>query len=74
MILSVSAVGSGFLSYQWKKNGKYITQSEFNGTNTPTLKINSFKSEHQGSYKCIVNNGQKVVESNPAELNISKYS
>ena len=48
--MSVSAVGSGSLSYQWKKEGNDITQSEFTGINTSYLKISSFKAhKHQGS-------------------------
>ena len=70
--LSVSAVGSGSLSYHWKKNGKDLTQTDFTGTDTPTLKISSFMPEHEGSYKCVVSDGQKFVESHPAELKISK--
>ena len=75
MILSVSAVGSGSLSYQWKKNGKDITrdQPDFTETDTPNLKISSLKPKHQGSYTCTVSDGQKFVESNPAELKLSKY-
>ena len=73
MILTVSAVGSGCLSYKWKKNGEDITQPDFTGISTPTLKISSFMAEHQGSYTCTVSDGQKFVESNPAELKLSKH-
>ena len=73
MTLSVSAVGSGSLSYQWKKNKEDVTQPDYTGTDTPTLKISSFVNEHQGSYSCIVSNGQKSVESKLAELMLSKY-
>ena len=75
MILSVSAIGSGSLSYQWKNSGKDITrdQPDFSETDTPNLKISSFMPEHQGSYTCIVSDGQMFVESNPAELKLSKH-
>ena len=75
VILSVSAVGSGSLSYQWKKNGEDITrdQPDFSGTDTSNLKISSFMPENQGSYTCIVSDGQTFVESNPAELKLSKH-
>ena len=74
--LSVSAEGSGTLTYQWKKDGNLISDDSLpnlNGASTHALTISSFMREHAGSYKCLVSSdsGQKL-ESKDAEL-ICKY-
>ena len=58
-------MGSGYFSYKWLKDGKIIAYS-------PSLTINSFLPEHQGSYVCVVNDSHVSVESNPAQLTLSK--
>lgn len=70
--LRVSAVGSGYLTYQWKKDGKPIRDS---GTCESTLTIPSFGYQHQGIYTCKVSDGlhQKPIESTSANLRLSKY-
>ena len=65
--LSVSAVGSGQLFYQWKKDGKPID------CNKPTLTIPFFRCKHQGDYTCEARDSQETVESRPAKLKLSKY-
>ena len=67
--LSVSAVGSGCLSYQWKKDGKAISDSkQCSGTSEPTLTINGFSTDSQGEYSCVIKNNHKTIESNSAKM------
>ena len=71
--LRMSAIGSGQLSYNWKKNGQDITDSDnCTGTDTAALTITSFTEENQGQYTCIVKNHIKTVESRPTKLKLSK--
>ena len=74
VVLSVSAIGSEPLHYKWKKNGEDITDPECTGINTPTLTIGSFSRYQQGNYFCIVNNSQKTVETEPANLALGNTS
>ena len=73
MILSVSAVGRGPLSYKWKKDGKDISYPECIGNNTDTLTIHSFTHKYEGLYKCTVTDSQKSIESEPANLTLGLY-
>lgn len=70
--LQVSAVGSEQLSYQWKKDKKYITDPKFIGIKGPKLTISSFGCSHQGDYICEVKNGHKTITSSCAKLKLSK--
>ena len=72
MTLHVSAVGSGQLSYQWKKDGRDITDPNCSGINTEDLVINSFSEINQGRYVCIVKSDNRTIQSNPAKLELSK--
>ena len=74
MILHVSAVGSGHISYKWKKDKNEFTDSKCTGTNESTLTIPSFGYRHQGVYTCEVKDDlhQEPVESRPANLKLSK--
>ena len=73
MTLNVSAIGSGQLHYNWKKNGQDITDSDdCTGTDTAALTITSFTEENQGQYTCIVKNHIKTVESSATKLKLSK--
>ena len=76
MSLSVSAIGPETIVYKWKKDGADIIQSDryCTGVNEPTLTISSFKIEDMGSYTCEIktNNDAVSVESNPAQLELSK--
>ena len=64
----MTAVGYGPLSYEWKKDGKEITHTDYTGTKSNTLSIGSFSHKHQGSYVCIVSSSQKSAKSDPASL------
>ena len=68
---TVSAVGSKPLTYQWMKDGKFISDDkEFSGTHSPTLHIHFFLPEHEGQYNCVVSNRIGRVESNVATLTL----
>ena len=74
--LSVSAEGSGTLTYQWKKDDSLITDdslSNLAGAKASKLNIREFSRKHAGGYKCLVTcNSDNTVESHSAEL-IGKY-
>ena len=75
--LSVSAEGSGTLTYQWKKDDNLITDDSLpnlTGAKASKLNIRKFSHEHAGGYKCLVTcNSDNTVESHSAELIIGKY-
>ena len=69
----MSAVGSGQLSYRWKKGGQGISDdASCTGTDAASLGIASFSEEEQGLYTCIVKNHIMSVESSPGKLQLSK--
>ena len=70
--LSVSAIGGEPLQYKWKKNGEDIIDPECTGATTQILTIHSFSQAQEGNYFCIVSNNQKSVQSEPANLALSK--
>ena len=68
VVLSVSAVGYETLCYEWKKDGDDINYSECTGTETNMLTIINFSHKHQGTYICVVDDGQKFAKSEPVNL------
>ena len=77
MTLRVSAVGSEHISYEWKKDGETINDSnkDYVGTNGPVLTIPSAGYKHQGDYRCEVKDDHdKILESISTKLNISEYT
>ena len=71
--LHVSAVGSGQLSYQWKKDQHETTDRDhYTGIDTAALTITSFSDKYQGDYLCIVKNNDTVIESRHAKVELSK--
>ena len=69
----VSAVGSGQLSYKWKKDGQEISDDAYcTGTDEASFIITSFSEEQQGHYICAVKNHITSVESSPVKLKLSK--
>ena len=70
--LSVLAIGTGQLNYQWKKDGQNITDPEYIGFDTSTLGITSVSDAHIGKYTCAVGDNQTSVESKSAQLEIGK--
>ena len=75
VIIHVSAVGSGQLLYEWKKNQKeIIDRDHYDGIETAALTITSFSDIIcQGEYSCIVKNNHDVtIESKHAKVELSK--
>ena len=72
VFLSVSVVGPGPLSYNWKKDGVDIVDEEYTGVNEPILSIRYFMLKHEGKYLCEVKHDEKSIESVPAQLELSK--
>jgi hypothetical protein len=73
VVLSVSAVGHGPLSYVWKKDENDITHPECTGVNTNSLTITFFSSIHVGSYSCVIKDDDKSLTSQSANLTLSKH-
>ena len=65
VLLSVSASGSGTLTYQWLKNGVIIT-----GATQPLLSLPTPKVEDSGNYTVIVTDANGSVTSAVATLNV----
>lgn len=63
---AVEARGPGTLAYRWYRN-----QHPLNVASSPTLTLESAKSEDGGSYRVEVSNAAGTVTSNPATLSIS---
>ena len=71
--LHVSAVGSGQLSYEWKKDQQEITDHDhYTGINTAALTITSFSDKYQGNYLCKVKNDNATIESKHSKVELSK--
>ena len=70
--LSMSAIGPGALTYQWKRGGAVIDDEDCTGVDEATLTIKSFSLKHEGRYTCEVKCDGKVIESEPAKLERSK--
>lgn len=63
--LSVTATGSGTLSYQWKKNG-----ANLGGQNKTTLTITEVNESHSGDYTVTVSNDIGNVTSSVAQVSV----
>ena len=72
--LHVSAVGSGQLSYEWKKDQQKITDRyHYDGIDTTALTITSFSDKYQGDYLCVAKNNDAVIESKHSKVELSKW-
>lgn len=65
--LSVSASGSGTISYKWRKDG-----NDINGANQSTYTINNATSSDAGTYTCIVSNGWGSLTTNDAIITVKQ--
>lgn len=63
--LSVSATGSGPISYQWQKDGANIP-----GATAPTYTIPIAIPQHAGMYDCVIKNACTDTESSPVKLTV----
>ena len=72
--LTVSAIGPGSLSYQWKRDNLKINldDEDCTGVDEATLTIRSFSLKHEGHYSCEVKCNGNHIESEPAKLEFSK--
>jgi hypothetical protein len=62
---SVTATGTGPLTYQWQKNGKNIT-----GATSSSLTLTNLKTTNNGSYTVVVTNAGGSVTSKAATLKV----
>lgn len=69
VILSVSAGGGGTLTYQWKKDGVDIPNS-----NSENLKLSNLQLTDAGSYTVVVTNSEGSVTSESAILTVTPDS
>ena len=67
-VLSVSAVGSPPLKYQWRKNGKNLA-----GAQQPTLTLNNVTTTSAGAYSVVVTAANSVT-SNDAQVGVVSSS
>lgn len=66
---SVSALGTGSLQYQWRRDGQALSDGgEIIGVRTPMLTISPAQVANAGVYDCIVTNGCGTATSNTAAL------
>ena len=70
---SVTATGTGTLSYQWKKNGSNITGGMGATTNTYTTPAMGYAG-NGAEYSVVVSNGAGSVTSSSATLTVTKSS
>ena len=67
--LKCKASGKGSLHYVWQHENQTLVKET-----RPELIIKHVKESDQGAYKCRVTNAFGYAMSNPAVLNLSKYS
>jgi hypothetical protein len=68
---SVSAAGSGTLTYWWQKANVNITDGgHYSGTSTATLTVSSCDVVDVASYRCVVSNSWGSVDSNAVSLTL----
>ena len=67
IVLSLQAVGSGGLSYQWYFNGELI-----DGAVSSEFAITSTSLEQEGSYYCVVSSGGASETSNTASIVVNE--
>ncbi|MEK7685472.1 MAG: immunoglobulin domain-containing protein, partial [Verrucomicrobiota bacterium] len=71
VILSVTAVGTGPLAYQWHKDGVNLAESgRITGTRSSTLTITGFQASDAGEYRVVVSSAAGSVTSLPAVLTV----
>ena len=73
-MFSVTATGTGPLSYSWQKDGVPLADGGgIQGVNESTLTIIRVFEGDEGSYQCVVQNTAGTSTSNAALLSIGKY-
>ncbi|MGQ9649757.1 MAG: immunoglobulin domain-containing protein [Phycisphaerae bacterium] len=68
---SVTATGTGELSYQWQRNGINIAEGgHYSGSTTATLTVTGTDIDDEGQYLCVVANAGGSTSSNSAALTL----
>jgi hypothetical protein len=68
---TVSATGSGTLSYQWQKNGSNLTDDgHYSGCTTATLTVTNADINDAANYRCAVSDSNGTTNSNQAVLTL----
>ena len=68
---SVTATGSGTLSYRWQRNNTDLSDGgKFSGTGTAKLTVSNVDATVTGDYRCRVTNSAGSVNSNSASLTL----
>lgn len=68
---SVTASGSGTLSYQWQKNSANLANGgHYSGATTATLTVSSADSNDVANYRCVVTDSNGSTTSNQAGLTL----
>ncbi|XVJ59717.1 MAG: hypothetical protein HEQ23_10060 [Tepidisphaera sp.] len=71
-VLSVIASGPGPLTYQWRKDGRALTDGgRIAGSRTSSLRIRLCRWSDMGLYECVVSNGCGGTTSEPAMLTVT---
>lgn len=70
--LSVTATGSGTLTYSWRKNGTAVSNgSVFSGQGTSTLTITNPATTDAGSYTVVVSNSCSSITSSAVSVTVN---
>src|SRR5690606_34698857 len=73
IVLSVSASGSGTLTYQWYKDDVALSNAgRISGAKSPSLKISEAELGDAGSYKVVVTNNISSVTTTPVTVSVSE--
>ena len=72
--VTLSVLAFGAEHYEWRKDHEVITGPKYNRMDGPILTINGFSAANQGKYSCVIKNGQKTIESNPANMALGKIN
>ena len=71
IVLSVSAIGTAPLSYQWMKNNSDLTNSiHINGATTSALTLTAIDSTDSGAYSVVITNDTAGITSSPATVTV----
>ena len=72
-ITFVVEVKGSDLTYQWQRNGGYLTDGDkYSGTTTATLTVMNVVEEDEGNFTCVVTKDRVTVTSSAAELTVCK--
>jgi hypothetical protein len=68
--ITMQAIGTPNLTYQWLVAGEPVSGPEYSGQNTDTLTINNATSAYDGSYSVVVSNAYGFVTSSVTVLTV----